>query len=178
MLRLSKAILRTNCPLNRKICTSTISRGVWEPDYINQPPEIPEYQPLNIQLRGYDYVTLESFARYAHRLSDRLGLDVEVYPVPPRTNSVNVFKPNSTKVADTYKLSNYERIIRLLKMPSNVAPILLDTLQCNMPEGVSMTVKEPQEDEDEFRYVPDLMLQDLFQQVAEIDKTREDRKKK
>lgn len=27
-------------------------------------------------------------------------------------------------------------------MPSNVAPILFDTIQCNTPEGVSITVKE------------------------------------
>lgn len=57
---------------------SAMRRGTWEPDYINQPPEIPEYQPLNIRLRGYDYVVLEAFARYVHRLSDKLGLDVEV----------------------------------------------------------------------------------------------------
>lgn len=40
-------------------------------------PEIPLYDALNVQMKGYDFAVLEKFARYVHKTADRIGLDVE-----------------------------------------------------------------------------------------------------
>ena len=45
----------------------------------NPEPEIPEYEALNIQMRGYDYVTLESFAKFAHSFVKNLGLESDAW---------------------------------------------------------------------------------------------------
>ena len=37
---------------------------------------------------------------------------------------------------------------------------------------------QPDEDEEEFRYVPDLMLLEMQSQIEELDKAKEDRRKK
>ena len=42
-------------------------------------PDIPEYSSLNVRMRGYDLVILESYAKYVHRLADSLGLDCHAY---------------------------------------------------------------------------------------------------
>lgn len=40
-------------------------------------PEIPEYGTLNVQMKGYDFPTLESYAKFVHNLAERLGLEAE-----------------------------------------------------------------------------------------------------
>ena len=40
----------------------------------NLPPEIPEYNSLSICMRGYDYVTLETFAKYVHRMINQMDI--------------------------------------------------------------------------------------------------------
>ena len=41
----------------------------------NIEPEIPEYDSLNIRMRGYDFVILESFAKYVHNTAKLLDMD-------------------------------------------------------------------------------------------------------
>ena len=41
-------------------------------------PDIPEYEAIRIRMRAYDFVPLESFARYAYKLVDRMGVDSEM----------------------------------------------------------------------------------------------------
>ena len=41
-------------------------------------PDIPEYEAIRIRMRAYDFVPLESFAKYAHNLVDRMGVDSEM----------------------------------------------------------------------------------------------------
>ena len=41
----------------------------------NQKPDVPCYEPLSINLRSYDFVLLESFAKYVHRIVTELGLE-------------------------------------------------------------------------------------------------------
>ena len=61
-------------------------------------------------------------------------------------------------------------------LPSTLAPILFETLQRHLPQGVWLTVKEPDDEEEEFRYVPDLMVQELEAQIEELDNAKERRK--
>lgn len=41
----------------------------------NVKPEIPELRQVNVRLRGYDFVVVERFAKYVHRLAVRLRLE-------------------------------------------------------------------------------------------------------
>ena len=43
------------------------------------PNAVPVYDLLRIQLKGYDFAVLESFARYVHNISDTFGLDASAW---------------------------------------------------------------------------------------------------
>lgn len=43
----------------------------------NTEPEIPEYEELNIRLRGYDFSVLESFMKYVHNIADVLDISAD-----------------------------------------------------------------------------------------------------
>lgn len=152
--------------------------SVFEPDGLNPEPEVPEYEALNIQMRGYDYVTLESFAKFAHNIVKNLGLESDAYAVPARTSTVQNYKPFSINIETAYNLAMYERTVQVEDIPNTLAPILMEVLQQNAPEGVNICIKEPNQDEEDFRYVPDIMLIDLQAQVEELDKMKEERRKK
>lgn len=152
--------------------------SVFEPDDVNLEPEIPEYDTLNIRMTSYDFVTLEGYAKYAHNIADKLGLETNTWPVPARTCTVQTFKANSAATESEYHVAKYDRTLQVEDVPSTTLPLLLDILQQHQPEGVTVAVAEPDPDEEELRYVPDLILQELQLQLGDIEQAREDRKKK
>jgi len=155
-----------------------VSGSLYEPDYINVKPEIPVYDTLNIRLRGYDFVILESYTKYVHRTADMLDLHTDMYPVPARTCTAQSYRQQTSQVEQQYNLSLYERVVQVDNLSSTLAPILIQLLQSNMPAGVQMTIKPVDEEEESFRYVPDLTLMELHSQIADLDKAKDDRKKK
>ena len=150
----------------------------WEPDDIEYEPAIPEYEALNIQMKGYDYVVLESFLKYVNTLTKSLGLDATSFASPAATATVKTYKPFSTNILNEYNLAVYERNVQVTSLPNTLAPTLIETLQQNTPSGVSVKVKQPDLQEDDFRYVPDLVLRELKSQLDDIDRDREERRKK
>ncbi|KAK2177758.1 hypothetical protein NP493_581g00008 [Ridgeia piscesae] len=142
-----------------------------------QEPEIPEYEELNIRLRGYDFTVLESFMKYVHNMADVLDISADAWPVPARTTTVRTFKPFSTKTLHEYNLSLYERVVQIQDVPATMVPLFLEVVQQNLPEGVSMAACEPETEEDKYRYVPDVILEELETQLEELDKAKEERKK-
>ncbi len=40
-------------------------------------PEIPEYDAIRFRIRAYDFVPLESFAKYVHRFGRRMGIETD-----------------------------------------------------------------------------------------------------
>lgn len=170
-----------------KTCLETFTRsfsrsapvsGVFEPDDLKLEPDIPEYETLNLQLRGYDFVTLEAYAKYVHGLADALGLDTEAIAVPADCFDVRTFKPNSTIINKKYDLKMYERTVIVENVPSTRLPILLEMMRVQVPEGILMTVKEPHAEEEENRYIPDKAMEDLRAQLKAIEDAREERKRK
>jgi len=155
-----------------------VSGSLYEPDYINVKPEIPFYDTLNVRLRGYDFVVLESFAKYVHKSADLFDLDATMYPVPARTCTAQSYRAGTSQVEQQYNLATYERVVQVDNLSSTTAPVFIQVLQANMPAGVQMTIKPVDEEEEEFRYVPDLTLMELQTQIAQLDKLKEDRKKK
>lgn len=174
-------IFRQNAIINRRLPKLPVLRQYCQ----NEPPgdqdvatEVPLHDPLWIQLKGYDFTVLESFAKYAYRIADTFGLDTTAFPVPARTSRIQIYKPFSGIVESEYNLALYERVVQVENLSSTLAPILIELLQTNIPAGVEMTIKPPDPEEEEFRYVPDLTLLELKAEVAELEKIREDRKKK
>lgn len=147
-----------------------------EPTYLDEKPDEPTYKPLDINLKGYDFVTVESFAKYVHHLTAELGIESKMFPVPARSYGVSSFKPNSNNIESVYDLTMYHRTIQVTDMKSRIAPILIEAMQLNVPQGVDITVKYPEPEETEFRYVPSVQIQDLMTQIAAIDESIAEKK--
>lgn len=62
----------------------------------------------------------------------------------------------------------YHRVVRVIKLKSTTAPLLFEAIQMNLPEGVQLSVSKPNAQEDNFRYVPDLELKQLKEQLDEL----------
>jgi len=155
-----------------------VSGTLHEPDYINARPEIPVYDTLNISLRGYDFAVLESFAKYVHSTVEKFDVGSNAFAVPARTSTVHSYRAHTTQPEHEYNLAKYERVVQVEDLSSTTAPILIQLLQANMPAGIQMSIKPVDETEDEFRFVPDLTLIELQSQISELDKAKEERKKK
>ena len=59
------------------IQTSTRLSGKFEPDGIRYGPEIPEYDRINIRVRGYDFAVLESFYNYINKMAQLMSLETK-----------------------------------------------------------------------------------------------------
>lgn len=67
--------------LRKPIVTSSRSYSFldqFDPPYLKDlRPEIPEYDAVNIQIKGYDYAVLENYQRLIHRIAKTMGIEVE-----------------------------------------------------------------------------------------------------
>ncbi|KAK2156834.1 hypothetical protein LSH36_204g08026 [Paralvinella palmiformis] len=145
--------------------------SLYDPPYLNKGPQPEKYAALNIRMRGYDFPMLESFSKYVHNLTKIFEIEGEAYPVPTRSAKVALFKPNSTAAAQEYELKLYERTVKMEQVSSVIAPLLMEVIQNTLPEGVEVTFKELEPEEEEFRYIPDTTLKDLRQQVESVQES-------
>ncbi|KAH8282954.1 hypothetical protein KR054_011164, partial [Drosophila jambulina] len=143
--------------------------SVYEPDYLESlKAKYPQYESLNVQIKGYDYPQLESYQRFLHGVAEYLELDVsDCYALPPQQTQVQRLRPNSTVIESEYKLTTYERNLQLNFVDAPFYPQFLRIAQSALPEGVTLSVQEHTEDCEERRYVPDKELLDL---KSELDR--------
>ncbi|ESN99014.1 hypothetical protein HELRODRAFT_162491 [Helobdella robusta] len=152
--------------------------SLYEPEFLDEKKDTPMYTNLSIRLEGYDFVIVESFAKYIDNKSKHLGLQSMVYAVPARTTKVQIYKPNTSQVGKEYDLALYKRVVQVSDLPSTLAPIFFEVLNTNLPPAVSLVISPPTEEEEDYRYVPDLALLELQAEIAKIEKAKEERKKK
>lgn len=51
--------------------------SVYEPDYLDMlKPDIPEYDEVNVQIKGYDFAVLESFQKFVHTTAENMNIEV------------------------------------------------------------------------------------------------------
>ncbi|XP_068151475.1 large ribosomal subunit protein mL48 [Drosophila tropicalis] len=171
MLRRLLPKLRQSLQVTNPLATAARkqSSSVYEPDYLESlKPKFPQYESLNVQIKGYDYPILESYQRFLHGLAEYLDLDVsDCYALPPQHTQVQRLRPNSTVIEAEYKLTTYERSLQLSNVDAPVYPQFLRIAQAALPEGVQLSVHEHTDDFEERRYVPDKDLLDL---KAELDR--------
>ena len=155
----------------RRETVNTDEFKFYDPPYINREAAFPNYELLNVNLKGYDYSVLDNFYKFVEKLCDSLKVTVvEAYPMPARNYKIKTYQPFSSNLDKEYKLNYYHRVVRIQHLKSTLAPLLFETIQLNLPEGVQLNVKVPTADEDEFRYVPDIELNELKQQLNEMTK--------
>ena len=143
----------------------------YDPPYLKKEPPFPNYELLNINIKGYDYTVIGKYFEYIERLCNALKISVvEAYAMPARNLKIKTYQPYSSNLDKEYKLNVYHRIVRVQNLKSTLAPFLLEALQLNLPEGVQLSVTIPTLDEDEFRYVPDIELNELKKQLDEMTK--------
>ncbi|XP_037821279.1 39S ribosomal protein L48, mitochondrial [Lucilia sericata] len=175
---IKKVAQHSNANLVRNLSsTASLRASVYEPDYLESlKPKYPQYESLNVQIKGYDYPILESYQRYLHSVAEYLDLEVaDCYALPPQNMTVQRLKPNSTVVDSEYRLTVYERNIQLQDVDVPVYPMFLRIAQAALPEGVQLTVQEHTDECEERRYVPD---KDLLELKAELEKMGGGSKKK
>lgn len=155
---------------NRCVQAGAIARSysMFEPDGLDDPPEIPEYPRLSIRMEGYDFVPLESFSKFVHNMASGMGVKAEAIMAPCSSTKITNYKLFSINVENTYDMDRYVRVVHVDKLQSTMAPLLFEVLQQNLPEGVDMTVSETTQEEIDFLYVPNLMLEDLKTEMQDL----------
>lgn len=129
-------------------------------------PKYPQYDALDVTIKGHDFPVLESFQAYLHSVADYMDLDVEDgWALPPKILKIQRFKPKGTVVDSEYTLNVYERTIQLCNLDAHSYPTFLRLAQEGLPEGVDLHVQEHTDDMDEARYVPDRELMELKNQL-------------
>ncbi|KAG8223606.1 hypothetical protein J437_LFUL004130 [Ladona fulva] len=149
--------------ISKRFCT-------YEPEYLKYTKsEIPTYDALNVQIKGYDYPMVESFQSFVHKLAESMGIEVEdSWALPPQSLAVKKFKHLTTVVDSEYKLNKYERNVQIVDVPATVAPIFFYAIQESLPEGVSVRIHPHEDEYEELRYIPDVQLLELKSQLESL----------
>uniref|UniRef100_A0A1I8AQX3 Ribosomal_S10 domain-containing protein n=1 Tax=Steinernema glaseri TaxID=37863 RepID=A0A1I8AQX3_9BILA len=144
-------------------------RYIYEPEF-KDPRIYPTLPQLNVRLQAYDYVPLELFQAYVHKIAKRFSFDVvESYAVAAKTERCVTYKPNSTVVDSEVVLSTYDRVVRLENVYAVHLPLFVSLLHTHLPVGVKMTVKEHEKADDEIRYIPDILLKQKQEELKALD---------
>uniref|UniRef100_A0A8C4NCE3 Mitochondrial ribosomal protein L48 n=1 Tax=Eptatretus burgeri TaxID=7764 RepID=A0A8C4NCE3_EPTBU len=106
-----------------------------------------EYGTLNILTKGHDVTLVEHFSSYVHYLCKRLGMIIcSTYALPTQHVEVYLDQLSRKQVYDA-TINTHGRLVQIGRMPSSLAPLLLQQLLLNLPEGVDLVIK-PHTDED------------------------------
>ncbi|MGH0173620.1 UNVERIFIED_CONTAM: hypothetical protein FKN15_065997, partial [Acipenser sinensis] len=102
-----------------------------------------EYGVLNVQVSGHDMTIVEHYSQYVHNLCNRLKIKVdESYALPTKCTEVMLLQEQGTKMFADAVLSTHERIVQLSGLSSTLAPVFVEVLLRNQPEGVQLSIKE------------------------------------
>ncbi|TGZ59343.1 hypothetical protein CRM22_009146 [Opisthorchis felineus] len=141
-----------------------------DPPYLSAKPPIPLYPELQFDIKCRDFVILEQFCTYLRRFLSRLGLDVYVFALPAKLTTYRLYQPNSTNVRTTFELSDYHRVVRLNGLKAIHLPLLVDLVHQNLPEGVELSLSQSDPKSDDARYVPQLELYALKEELVKLSK--------
>jgi ribosomal protein S10 len=142
---------------------------LYEPVFEN-PKIYPEYSTINVRLQSYDFVPLEKFQGYVHRIAKKFKFEiVDCYAVAAQTQKIQTYKPNSTVLDSEIELSKYDRYVRIAQVPSIRLPLFISLIQTHAPIGIEITVKEHEKADEEYRYIPDLLLKEKQTELKALD---------
>ncbi|XP_073468873.1 large ribosomal subunit protein mL48 [Aquarana catesbeiana] len=102
-----------------------------------------EYGTLNFQVTGHNMLYVERFVRYMHKFFNQMSVTVEEsYALPTRSTEVLLLQDSGSKMAVDYILSTHQRVVQVSGLKATLAPIILEALMMNQPEGVQLQVKQ------------------------------------
>ena len=91
------------------------------------------------------------------------------YAVAAQTTKVVTFKPNSSIPYSEIELAKYDRWVRINQVPSIRLPLFLSLIQTHAPIGIEITVKEHEKADEDYRYIPDLLLKERQEELKALD---------
>ncbi|KAM7179524.1 large ribosomal subunit protein mL48 [Macrochelys suwanniensis] len=126
-----------------------------------------EYGDLNIQMTAYDMCLVEHFAQYVHKLCNRLSIRVnESYAMPTKTMEVMLVQEQGSRQYLDAVLTTHQRVVQISGLSSTFAPVLLEVIQSNQPEGVHLSMKEHTEADFKIRLKARPELEELMAQMS------------
>lgn len=145
--------------------------GIYYPKYLEKSEPYPNYGTVNLNFHGYDYIKLDIFNEYVSKLCKSLDINVvEMYRMPMRTYKIKTLKNFSSTIDTEYVLNKYHRVVKVSNLKSHMTSILFDAIQLNLPEGVQLNVQYPLEINEEYRYIPDIALKELKDELSQFEK--------
>ncbi|KAM4612132.1 large ribosomal subunit protein mL48 isoform 2-T2 [Polymixia lowei] len=125
-----------------------------------------EYGTLSVKVSGFDMTLVEHYSQYIHNLCNRLGVKVqESYALPTKSTEVMLMQEQGTKMYVDAVLKTHQRVVQLNNLNATLAPIFMDVLLKNQPEGVQLSVKEHTEPDYQARFKARPELEGLMAQM-------------
>lgn len=151
--------------------TSTLKLNPYEPEYLELlKPQVPVYNLLNFQVKGYDFTVLEHYEGHIHRIARRMDLNVaKAWATPNQPFKINTFKPQSISILSSYALKIYERNVQIENLPAWKIGTFVDMIQTVIPEGVTLSVLEHTQEIEEDLYIPDLELEGMRVKLDDLE---------
>ncbi|KAI6232726.1 39S ribosomal protein L48, mitochondrial [Aphelenchoides fujianensis] len=132
--------------------------------------EFPDYEVVNVRLQGHDYSPLEKFQSYVHKMAKRFDFEVvDSYAVTAQSERIVTYKPASTVVDSELDLKLFDRWVRLRQVPTVRLPIFAQLLRTHAPPGVRITIKEHEKADEDYRYIPDMNLKKVQNELKSLD---------
>ncbi|NXP68066.1 RM48 protein, partial [Chloropsis cyanopogon] len=126
-----------------------------------------EYGDINIQMTSHNLGLVEQFAQYVHRLCNSLSIRVnESYAMPTRTTEVLFLEEKGSKMHLDAVLTTHQRVVQIRGLSSTFAPILLEIVQSNQPEGVHLLMKQHTEADFKSRLKSRPELEELLAEMS------------
>ncbi|MBN3313882.1 RM48 protein, partial [Atractosteus spatula] len=126
-----------------------------------------EYGILNVMVSGHDMTLVEHYAEYVHRLCNRLKITVdESYALPTKSTELMILQEQGTKMYVDAVLKTHERVVQLSGLSSTLAPVFVEVLLRNQPEGVQFSVREHTEEDFHARFKARPELEGLLAQMS------------
>ncbi|EYC02950.1 hypothetical protein Y032_0097g3038 [Ancylostoma ceylanicum] len=142
----------------------------WFVQTLLPPITLDSYDTLNVRIQGYDFTHIEKFQGYVDRMARRFNFKVlESYAVAAQTQRVVTYKPNSTIVDNEVNLALYDRVLRLGNVPAPHLQLFISLIQTHLPVGVTVTFKEHEKADEDYRYIPDILLKQKQEELKALD---------
>ncbi|KRZ38525.1 Sorting nexin-6 [Trichinella pseudospiralis] len=157
-VRIEKTISTSS---NRRLHLSPPEPGKITPRQPEKPFKLPSHGAVNVFISGYDFVVLEHFQSYIHKLARLMGFKIaNTWASPARSFKCTVYKIGSAAISDQFEFRKYERNVQIEDFFSSTGSLLIDIIKTDLPEGVTLNVKSHTKADEEYRYIPDLELKE------------------
>ncbi|XP_022089019.1 39S ribosomal protein L48, mitochondrial-like [Acanthaster planci] len=130
------------------------------------PSDSTVHEVMSFFIQGYDCTAVEHFAQYAHNLAKNMDLRIfDSFAMPTKQTLVHTIQTPGTseklKPRD-FTLPSHRRVIQLQELQGTMAPIFLEMLQVNLPEGVSLNVEPHSQYHHKERFIQKEIPKDLL----------------